>query len=86
MAQNKQAYMSKKNPEIQLNYEEAIAELECIVRQMESENLPLAQALTAYKRGAELLKICQQSLSDAEQQIRIVSEDSQLVSFNPEKE
>ncbi len=78
--------MSKKNPETQLNYEEAIAELEGIVRQMESDNLPLAQALTAYKRGAELLKVCQQSLSDAEQQIRMVSEDNQLVSFNPEKE
>ena len=86
MAQNKQAYMSKKNPDTQPNYEEAIAELEGIVRQMESENLPLAQALTAYKRGAEFLKICQQSLSDAEQQVRIVSEENKLVSFNPEKE
>lgn len=78
--------MSKKNPETKLNYEEAIAELEDIVRQMESENLPLAHALTAYKRGAELLKACQQSLTDAEQQIRIVAEDNTLVSFNPEKE
>lgn len=86
MAPNKQAYMSKKNSDTQPNYEEAIAELENIVRLMESENLPLAQALTAYKRGAELLKICQQSLSDAEQQIRMVSEDNQLVSLNTEKE
>ncbi len=78
--------MSKKNTETQPNYEEAIAELEDIVHQMESENLPLAQALTAYKRGAELLKICQQSLSDAEQQVRIVSEENKLISFNPEKE
>jgi exodeoxyribonuclease VII small subunit len=78
--------MQKKNPETLPNYEETIAELEGIVRQMESEHLPLAQALTAYKRGAELLKICQQSLTDAEQQVRIVSEENKLVSFNPEKE
>jgi len=84
--ENKHAYMSKNNPEKQPNYEEAITELENIVRQMESENMPLAQALTAYKRGAELLKVCQQSLSDAEQQVRIVSEDNKLVSFNPGKE
>ncbi|QVL45974.1 MAG: exodeoxyribonuclease VII small subunit [Methylophilaceae bacterium] len=78
--------MSKKNSDTTPNFEEAIAALENIVRQMESDNLPLAQALDAYKRGAALVKICQQSLADAEQQIRLVSEDNQLVSFNPEKE
>ena len=35
------------------NYEEAIAELESIVRQMESEHLTLAQSLSAYQRGCE---------------------------------
>lgn len=78
--------MSKKNSDTTPNFEEAITALENIVRQMESDNLPLAQALEAYKRGAALVKICQQSLADAEQQIRLVSEDNQLVSFNPEKE
>lgn len=64
------------------DYEAAIAELEAIVNQMESENLPLEQSLNAYKRGAELLKICQQSLSTAEQQVRIVSEENTLSAFN----
>jgi exodeoxyribonuclease VII small subunit len=86
MMLNKYAYMQKKNSQALPNYEEAIAELEAIVRQMESENLPLEQALNAYKRGAELLKICQQSLTDAEQQVRIVSEENKLTSFSPEKE
>lgn len=78
--------MQIENPETLPGYEKAIAELEDLVRQMESEHLPLAQALNAYKRGAELLKICQQSLTDAEQQIRILTEENKLVSFNPEKE
>lgn len=68
------------------NYETAIAELEAIVNQMESENLPLAQTMEAYKRGAELLKICQQSLSDAEQRVRIVSEENKLNAFTLNKE
>lgn len=68
------------------NYETAIAELETIVSQMESENLSLAQSLEAYKRGAELLKICQQSLSEAEQQVRIVSEENKLNAFTLNKE
>lgn len=68
------------------SYETAITELESIVQQMESENLPLEQSLEAYKRGAALLKICQQSLSEAEQQVRIVSEENKLNVFNPDKE
>ena len=44
--------MPNKQPETPLNYEDAIAELEGIVRKMESENLPLEQSLDAYKRGA----------------------------------
>ncbi len=76
---------NKSNPASQPNYEAAIAELESIVKQMESDNLPLEQSLAAYQRGAELLKICQQSLSAAEQQISIVSEENQLAAFNADK-
>jgi len=77
---------NKSSEETSIGYEAAIAELESIVTQMESENLPLEQSLAAYKRGAELLKVCQQSLSAAEQQVRIVSEDNQLTTFNTESE
>lgn len=78
--------MQNKSPEMQPSYEAAIAELETIVSQMESENLPLDQSLSAYKRGAELLKICQQSLTEAEQQIKIVSDANQLDTFTPNKD
>jgi len=50
-----------------LHYESAMAELESIVSQLESGQLQLEQSLAAYRRGAELLKQCQQSLADAEQ-------------------
>ncbi len=76
--------MQNKNSETPPNYETAVAELEAIVSQMESENLTLEQSLNAYKRGAELLKICQQSLTEAEQQVRIVSEKNQLSAFSPD--
>jgi len=36
------------------DYESALAELETIVAEMESGQLPLEASLTAYKRGAEL--------------------------------
>ncbi len=63
--------MSKqeKKPE---NFESALAELESIVAKMEEGQLPLAESLDAYKRGAFLLQYCQAALKDAEQQIEIL--------------
>jgi len=63
------------------SFEQALAELETLVSQMESGQLPLEQSLAAYKRGAELLQYCQKSLSDVEQQVRILNEASSLQPF-----
>jgi exodeoxyribonuclease VII small subunit len=57
------------------DYESALAELEAIVNEMESGQLPLEASLTAYKRGAELLQYCRQQLANAEQQVKILEED-----------
>ncbi len=45
------------------DYESALAELEAIVADMESGQLPLEASLAAYKRGAELLQFCRQQLA-----------------------
>lgn len=58
------------------NYESALAELEAIVADMESGQLPLDASLAAYKRGAELLHYCRQQLAEAEQQVRILENDT----------
>jgi exodeoxyribonuclease VII small subunit len=49
-----------------------LAELESIVTRMEGGQLALEQSLTAYKRGAELLKFCQGQLADAQQQVKVL--------------
>jgi len=36
--------------------------------------MPLEQSLAAYKRGAELLKLCQSALQDAQQQVKVLEE------------
>lgn len=74
--------MTQKTPTGTPSFESAIAELEGIVSQMESGNLPLEQSLNAYKRGAELLQICQKSLTEIEQQIHILNDTNQLVAFD----
>ena len=65
------------------DYESALAELEAIVADMESGQLPLEASLAAYKRGAELLQYCRQQLADAEQQVKIL-EDGALQPFKIE--
>lgn len=62
-------------------FENALSELETIVAQMEAGQLPLEQALAAYKRGSELLQYCHKSLASAEQQVRILSENNSLQTF-----
>lgn len=54
------------------SFEAALAELETIVQNMENGQLSLENSLTAYKRGSELLKFCQQTLTQAEQQIAVL--------------
>jgi len=54
----------------QLRYGEAVAELEGLIAKMESGKLSLEDTLGAYKRGAELLKHCQQVLEQVEQQVK----------------
>ena len=53
-------------------FEGALTELESIVTRMEGGQLSLEQSLTAYKRGAELLKFCQAQLADAQQQVKVL--------------
>ena len=55
-----------------LSYEAALQELESLVAGMESGQLPLAQLLSGYQRGAELLAYCRAQLDAVEQQIKVL--------------
>jgi exodeoxyribonuclease VII small subunit len=70
-------------PESPPSFEAALAELEALVATMEGGQLPLAQSLSAYKRGAELLAYCQAALKDAQQQVDVL-EKGVLKTFKPE--
>lgn len=39
---------------------------------MENGSLPLEQSLAAYRRGVELTRVCQDRLSEAEQQVKVL--------------
>ncbi|ATG19344.1 exodeoxyribonuclease VII small subunit [Ralstonia pickettii] len=58
------------------SYEAGMAELETLVASMESGELPLEASLAAYRRGAELVRYCQQVLERVEQQVRVLDGDA----------
>lgn len=70
------------SPIADMKFETALAELEVIVQGMEGGKLELEESIAAYRRGMAILKHCQQQLTDAEQQIRIL-ENGETRDFAP---
>lgn len=64
------------------SFESAVAEIERIVARIESGEMSLEESLQAYRRGAELLRHCQGQLADAEQQLRMLDQET-LRPFEP---
>ncbi|NCN70376.1 MAG: exodeoxyribonuclease VII small subunit [Rhodoferax sp.] len=54
------------------SFEAALQELEQLVARLESGELPLAQLLTQYQRGAELLTFCRDRLEAVENQVKVL--------------
>ncbi len=55
--------------------EKALAELEEIVTQLESGDLPLEKALRQFERGVKLSRDCQVALRDAEQRVQVLMDE-----------
>jgi exodeoxyribonuclease VII small subunit len=68
---------SKPKPrEAELNFEGAMDRLEKIVEEMESGKLPLEDLIVRYEEGMNLVKVCQERLTHAEQKIQIIARNS----------
>jgi exodeoxyribonuclease VII small subunit len=59
-------------PAVAVPFEHALEELETIVQKMEDGSLSLDQSLAAYRRGAELVKVCETALERAKEQVRVL--------------
>lgn len=71
--------------EKEILFDEAILQLEEIVRKLEQGDVPLEDAISLYKRGMELSTICHQKLQNAEKQlISLMDENGSKTPFNPE--
>ncbi len=56
-------------------FEDALGELETIVRGLESGDLSLEASLERFERGVALSRFCRTSLAEAEQKVRVLMED-----------
>jgi exodeoxyribonuclease VII small subunit len=65
--------MAKKNQVAPKSFEEAIAELERILTEMEGGQVGLEESLAKYERGTFLIRHCRSVLSVAEKQIEVLS-------------
>ncbi len=57
-----------------LSFEDALAELERIVRGLEGGQQRLEEAITAYERGALLRRHCEAKLAQAEARVQAIVE------------
>ena len=67
-------------------FEESLQELEAIVKQLEQGDVPLEEALAAFKKGITLSKQCQETLTKAEDALtKIMQENGEAVVFEEEE-
>jgi exodeoxyribonuclease VII small subunit len=59
------------------NFEAALEELEGVVEQLESGELPLEESLVAFEKGVGLVVYCNQKLNEAEKRIEMLVRDKE---------
>jgi exodeoxyribonuclease VII small subunit len=69
-----------------MSFEDALSELEQIVRKLEGGQIKLDEAIVSYERGAQLKRHCEQKLNEAQQRVdRIVIGPDGAVTAEPER-
>ncbi len=63
-----------------LSFEEAMAELETLIKQLEEGKVKLDEAITAYERGTLLRRHCEARLREAEMKVEQIQASEQGVS------
>ena len=69
--------MPEAKPDVSaLSFEDALAELEQIVRGLENGQQKLADAIDAYERGAALRRHCETKLTEAEARVAAIVQNA----------
>jgi len=60
------------SPKKTINLEKALADLEQLVEELESGDLPLEKAMKKFEEGIKLTRGCQAALKETEQKVEIL--------------
>ena len=55
-----------------VNLEKSLTDLETLVDELESGDLPLEKAMKKFEEGIKLTRLCQSALKEAEQKVEIL--------------
>ena len=72
-----------------VNLEKSLADLEALVEELESGDLPLEKAMKKFEDGIKLTRACQTALKEAEQKVEILVQSAggeELESFDIEED
>ncbi|ANO50877.1 exodeoxyribonuclease VII small subunit [Woeseia oceani] len=56
----------------EIDLEKSLEQLETLVKELESGDLPLEKAMQKFEQGVKLTRNCQSALKDAEQRVEIL--------------
>ena len=70
------------NKKTEKTFEESLSDLEVIVKELESGNVSLEDAIKKYTEAIELAKNCSNILSDATEKVNKILKDGELKDFN----
>lgn len=71
----------KKEKEQALSLEEAFAQIEEVIEQLETEDITLEQSFAEYNRGMALLAQCNETIDRVEKKVLKMNEDGGLDEF-----
>lgn len=63
-------------PVTEMTFEQAMAELESVLGQLERGDVALDESIALYERGAALKKRCEEKLKEAEEKVAAITLDS----------
>lgn len=65
-----------------MSFSEKMEQIDKIVKRLETEQIPLEEALVLFHEGVGLIRECQSFLKDTEQEIMILDENGEEIPFN----
>lgn len=68
------------------SFEEALSELEAIVKELEGGNVNLDDAISKYSEAMKLVKVCEDKIKNAEDMVVKIVKDNKLEDFEVQNE